>query len=369
MSEFSLIRCASALFAGGARIVDVPRVTDEVMSAWAAGRVNLIGDHTDYTGGLAAPMTIQFGTTVTVRHGGTDVRLRSDRYAGECRVPIDVRNPAATEPAWARYVAGVVAELHPPTGATGHITSDLPIGAGLSSSASLEVAVALALGADDDPGELAQMCQRAEQRASGVPCGILDQLAITHGRAGHLLRLDCTTREAIPVPLPSGVEVFAVHSGEARALDSSQYALRRAQCAAAERLIGPLRTADVARVQAIDDPLIRSRARHVVTENLRVDAFVAALRGEDIDCAGRLMVDSHASLRDDFEVSTPVVDRLVEAMLTLPGVRGARMTGGGFGGVVVAICDPGTTVPVGKSWRLRAVNGTVAPRTGGTRRR
>src|SRR5581483_8960409 len=171
------------------------------VSAFAPGRVNVIGDHTDYTGGLALPMAIAEGTTVTVERGGDVVRLASDDEPLPAIVPLDVAEPSAVEPTWARYVAGVVAELRPETGARGTVSTTLPVGAGLSSSAALEVAVALSLGFEGDALALARLCQRAEHRASGVPCGIMDQLTAAAGVEGSLLLLDCRTFTVTPVPL------------------------------------------------------------------------------------------------------------------------------------------------------------------------
>ncbi|MET0726738.1 MAG: galactokinase [Acidimicrobiales bacterium] len=318
--------------------------------AHAPGRVNVIGEHTDYTGGLVLPMAIDLGTTVVGRRGGDVVRLASAHAPEEAVVPLDVADPAAAHPAWARYVAGVVAEVAPTSGLAGEVTTTLPVGAGLSSSAALEVAVALALGADQEPLGLARRCQRAEQRASGVPCGIMDQLASTSGVEGSLLLIDCRTEQVTPVPLPDGVAVVAVHSGQSRTLASSAYADRLAECRAAEAEIGPLRDATPADVAGLANQRLRRRARHVVTENARVGDFVAALRAEDLRAAGELIVASHRSLADDFEVSTRALDQLVERLLATPGVLGARLTGGGFGGAVVALVEPGTTV---EGWWLR----------------
>ena len=169
--------------------------------AFAPGRVNLIGDHTDTTGGLVLPMAIHLGTTVDVERGGDEVRLRSDTEAEPAAVALDVADPAQASPAWARYVAGVVAAVRPAAGAVGTVATTLPVGAGLSSSAALEVAVALALGFTGSPVALASACQRAEHAASGVPSGIMDQLASAAGVAGAALLIDCTTLERTPVPL------------------------------------------------------------------------------------------------------------------------------------------------------------------------
>ena len=297
--------------------------------------MNLIGDHTDYTGGLVLPMAIDRWTTVT-----------GVRTAGEVRV--QSRHAAEAKP----YVDAVARELGFDGGFDGCIDSTVPIGAGLSSSAALEVAVALALGFSGPPLELARLCQRAEHRATGVPTGIMDQLTAAAGVEGHALLIDCTTFAVSPVPLPDGVAVVVVDSGQRRPLAGSAYGERAAQCAAAEVVVGPLRTATMSDVARIADGLVRRRARHVVTENARVAAFAAALEAGDVAEAGRLMAASHASLRDDFDVSTPVVDALVARLAAMPGVLGVRMTGGGFGGCVVALARPGA---LHEGWLVRPV--------------
>lgn len=320
------------------------------VTAFAPGRVNLIGDHTDHTGGLCLPMAVSMGVTVSGRRGGDRIRLRSTATHGAVDLPLRVDDPAGIEPPWARYVAGIVAEAAPSEGLDAVISSDLPMGAGLSSSAALEVAIALALGCDDDPVAVAQRCQRAEQRASGVPCGILDQLASLAGTTGHALVLDCRTNTWRPVPVPDTLEIVVVHSGQERALAGSAYAERRAQCEAAEAHIGPLRGATLGDVDSIPDPVLRRRARHVVTENQRVRDAADALAVDDRSALGTLFDDSHRSLRDDFEVSTPVVDALVDRLRSAPGVHGVRITGGGFGGCVVAVTEPGA-LPDGRAVR------------------
>ena len=324
--------------------------------AFAPGRVNLIGDHTDYTGGLVLPMAVEWGTTVEVERGGDRVELRSAVEHRPAVVDLDVADPAAVEPAWARYVAGVVGVLRPRVGASGTVRTSLPVGAGLSSSASLEVAVALALGFEGTALELALACQRAEHLASGVPCGVMDQLASAAGVEGAALLIDCTSLEVVPVPVPGGVEVVVVDSGESRALAGSAYGARRADCEAAARLLGPLREASLDDVAELGDEVLRRRARPVVSENARVAAFAELLRVGDAAAAGALMSASHASLRDDMEVSTPAVDRLVAELAATPGVHGARLTGAGFGGCVVALADAASPV---LGWRLHPSGGAT----------
>lgn len=321
------------------------------VTAVAPGRVNLIGDHTDYTGGLALPMAIDLVTTVTGQPGGDQIVLRSEDESEPALLALRVADPAAVEPPWARYVAGVVAELRPTTGFTGTVSTSIPVGAGLSSSAALELAVALALGARTDPLPLALLGQRAEQRASGVPCGIMDQLASASGVEDHALLLDCHSLSVRPVALPDDVDVVVIHSGEARRLAASGYAERRTQCEAAEDIVGPLRLLHEPALDRIVDPVLRRRARHVVTENARVMAFVEAFEVGDVSTAGRLMADSHASLAGDFEVSTPTIDALVRRLASTRGVHGVRMTGGGFGGCVVALTEPGI---LSEGWTVQA---------------
>ena len=326
------------------------------MKVFAPGRVNLIGDHTDYTGGLVFPMAIDLGTVVEGEPGGDVVRLTSADIEGEVVVPLDVDDPAAVSPSWGRYVAGVVSVVRPAAGFTGTVSTTLPVGAGLSSSAALEVAVALAVGFEGSRLELALACQRAEQVASGVPCGIMDQLASVCGVEGHALLIDCEAMTVRPVPLPAEASVVVIHSGEPRQLADSAYAERRAACEAAEAVVGPLNAAGLDAVAALDDPVTRARARHVVSENARVRRFAAALDAGDLAECGRLMVASHESLRDDFEVSTPGLDKLVAELVATPGVYGARLTGAGFGGCVVALAAPGA-VPPDRGWHVRPTPG------------
>ena len=326
---------------------------DEV-TAVAPGRVVLIGDHTDYTGGLCMPMAIDLATTISGTTGGRRVRLESADEPLAADVAIDLSDPTVLEPFWSRYVGGVVAQMRPQHGLIGRVTTTIPIGAGLSSSAAFEVALALALGFDGSPLQLAQLCREAEQRASGVPCGILDQLSSAAGRAGHVMVLDCHALTIEYEPMSSDVEVVVIHSGQERTLAGSGYAERVLQCLAVEARIGPLRLATLAQVASLDDPLLARRAHHVVTENQRVRDFAAALRMGDHKAAGDLMVESHQSLRNDYETSTPIVDALVSHLIATTGVFGARITGGGFGGCVVALTEPGA---LDNGWHVRPADG------------
>lgn len=323
----------------------------------APGRVNLIGDHTDYTGGLAFPMAIDRWTTIDYEPAPSSVDLTS----ADEPIPVSLPVTAGTNGSagsdgsavgvdgWGRYVAAVIAEIEPTDGIAGRVATTIPIGAGLSSSAALEVALALALGFDGSPLELAQLCRRAEHRATGVPTGIMDQLCIASAIAGSATLIDCHSLEVSAVPVPEEIEIvvrFVAH----RTLEGSEYDARVEQCRRVEELIGPLRLATEDDVAAIDDPVLARRARHVVTENQRVRDFAAALAAGEYPAAGALMTDGHRSLADDYETSIPVMDDAVAALVASPGVFGARMTGGGFGGSVVALCRPGSGVD---GWKVK----------------
>ena len=347
----------------GARAVGVAG-EDSLVRAVAPGRVNLIGDHTDYTGGLVLPMAVDRATPVELRRHGVVVELVSTASPDAVVVDLGVSSAEAPGvPGWGRYVAGVVAVLRPPQGGSGVVSSTVPIGAGLSSSSALTVALALALGFSGSARDLARTCQRAEQLGSGVPGGIMDQLCSAAAIEGSALLIDCETLGLRPVPVPGGAEVLVAHSGTDRALVGSAYAERRADCDRAAALLGPLREASVADAEALADPLLVRRARHVVSENRRVLECAAALEAGDLEEAGRLMSESHRSLRDDFDVSTVALDAVVAALEEVPGVHGARLTGAGFGGCVVALADAGTLERLdasalpGPVWSVRAAGG------------
>ena len=322
------------------------------MRAIAPGRVNLIGDHTDYTGGLVFPMAINRHTVIDARFtDDSSVSLKSADEPDAAHFNLPVRDFSSLQPQWSRYIAAVAAECKATQGISGTISTDIPIGSGLSSSAALEVAAALALGFDGSQQELAQLTQRAEHAATGVPTGIMDQLCIASARENHAMLIDCSTLEIVHSPIPEGCKIvvqFIAH----RTLQGSEYSDRVQQCTTAESIIGPLRAASIDMVELIEDVTISKRARHVITENQRVRAFAQALASYDLQHAGNLMNEGHRSLAHDFDTSTSTMNKAVEEIQNLQGVYGARMTGGGFGGCVVALCSREADVP---GWTVSAV--------------
>ena len=328
-------------------------MSEALLSYRSPGRVNLIGDHTDYTGGLVLPMAIDRYTTICGTRTPSKIRLHSQNEPEIVEFELPISSPEKIMPSWGRYVAGVAAEMqNRAQGFEGEISCTIPIGAGLSSSAALEVATALALGDTGTPVERAKLCQRAEFRSVGVPCGIMDQLTVASGIRDHALLIDCHEMTISPVQLPNDVKVIVQFIAE-RELTSSGYAERVAQCNAAEEIVGPLRVTNLSSLANITDKTIFRRARHVVSENQRVRDFAAMLRAGDLKSAGKLMIESHNSLDHDFETSTPQMNAAVAAALSQPGVFGARMTGGGFGGCIVILAD--TTANL-DGWQVRAVN-------------
>ena len=322
------------------------------MRVVAPGRVNLIGEHTDYTGGLVFPMAIDRWTTIDYDVTGSGIVLDSADADGTVSIALGKSFDAAMTPSWGKYVGAVASLLDSPRGISGHVSTTIPVGAGLSSSAALEIAVALALGSELPSSELAQLTRRAEHLATGVPTGIMDQLCIASARDGHGTMIDCRTLEVTHVPIPTDVKIvvrFIAH----RTLVGSAYADRVAQCAAAESIIGPLRDASLADVAAITDATIASRARHVISENARVLTFASALASGDYSTAGEIMSDCHRSLAEDFATSNDQMNTAVRDMRAVPGVFGARMTGGGFGGCIVALCEPDAVVD---GWHVKPVS-------------
>jgi galactokinase len=318
----------------------------------APGRVNLIGEHTDYNDGFVLPCAINRDTVVAAGFA-TDGLIRviaSDLEGAEDSFGITA--PIAHDRAeWANYVRGVAWSLldngHSLASTQLAIAGDVPLGSGLSSSASLEVAVGLALtelaNHKIDPTRLAQIAQQAENHFVGCACGIMDQLISTRAVAGSALLIDCRSLECRAVKLPDGVSVIIAHSGVRHAHAGGEYNDRRAQCETAARHYGvkalrDLSFEDLENGKAGLDDVSYRRARHVVTENDRTLRAADALENGDLRSLGALMAQSHQSMRDDFEITVPAVDRLAEIMAApLSGDGGARMTGGGFGGCVVAV--------------------------------
>jgi galactokinase len=316
--------------------------------ASAPGRVNLLGDHTDYNGGFVLPSPIPQQTTVEVGFGAE----HDEVYSADLQEKIRFARSGPLH-GFARYVGGCLRVLES-NGAVIPalrlvVTSEVPLRAGLSSSAALEVATLRAvdalLGIGLGAVELAQLAQRAEVEHAGVSCGIMDQMASSLGRADMMLFLDTMTLEHRLLPLPSAAELLVVDSGVPRELANSPYNLRRKECAAAAEKIGVglLREiTDLNRVGELPHPLER-RAKHVVSENARVTAATSA----DAQTFGKLMNESHSSLSVDFEVSAPAVDALVSFLQSRDAVFGARLTGAGFGGACVALVRAGTAGTVG----------------------
>ena len=321
----------------------------------APGRVNLIGEHTDYNDGFVLPCAIERSTFVAAA-GADDGRISvSSADFGDSDAFVAGDPFARSGKGWADYVRAVAAALPVPggIGARLAIAGDVPLGAGLSSSASLDVALALALaslaGLTLDCVEIARTAQRAENDLVGCPCGIMDPLVATRAKAGHALLIDCRSLDCRPIALPADLAIFVVHSGIRHSNNDGAYEMRRRQCEAAARHfeVGALRDLDLERLESEGkglDPLLLRRARHVVTENARVLACANALSAGDLASVGHLMRESHRSMRDDFEITIPRIDALAGIMDDVLAKRGgARMTGGGFGGCVVALC-PGDLV-------------------------
>jgi galactokinase len=317
----------------------------------APGRVNLMGEHTDYNDGWVLPVTLDRGVVVAAARrddGVLDIRSRQ-APGGPVSLPL-ASLTAGSVTGWAAYPAGVAwamrAAGHAVGGASLVVDSDLPRGAGLSSSAALECATALALAGLYELAvprrELAQLARRAENEMAGVPCGIMDQSASLLGEARHALLLDCRTGESTPVPFDpagAGLGLLVVDTGARHALTDGRYALRRQECERAARALGVSSLRDVvdaARASRAAGPVLARRARHVTADNLRVHEAVALLKAGDVAGLGPVLRASHVSLRDDFEVSWPEADAAVAAAEGA-GALGARMVGGGFGGSVVAL--------------------------------
>lgn len=324
---------------------------------FAPGRVNLIGEHVDYNGGACLPIALPHGTCAAVDRRGGVLRVTSGDRTSE--VPVDL--PGRGE--WSDYVAGVLWAAEVP-GAWVTIDSTVPIGAGLSSSAALECAVGAALGLEGDA--LAEAGVRAESRYVGAPTGGLDQAVAVHGLAGHALLLDFDSGERRQVPFDlaaAGLALLVVDTRVSHALSEGDggYATRRAECERAAEALGVDLLARADSWEGLGDPVLTARARHVITETARTHAVVAALETGDWERVGELFTASHASLRDDFEVSCPELDAVVATALE-HGALGARMTGGGFGGSAIALVRADAVDEVGAAVDAAfAAQGWAAP--------
>jgi galactokinase len=322
----------------------------------APGRVNLIGEHTDYNDGFVLPAAIGLQSIVAVRRRpDTIIRMIAADF-GDAESQFDLAEPItrdADQP-WSDYIRGVAAVMQAEGVELGGVdmlvAGDIPQGSGLSSSASLSVASGMAFGGLFDSGgfdatQIALIAQRAECDFVGMRCGNMDQLASAHGAAGHALLIDCRSLNVRPVALPPDMAILIVHSGISRGLVDGHYNERRAQCEAVARQMGvaALRdmTLDQLKAARADlDPVAYRRARHVVSENARTLAAADAMAAGDLIALGELMAASHASMQGDFEISLPAIDALVGELHGAIGARGgARMTGGGFGGAVVALVE------------------------------
>ncbi|MFG2017454.1 galactokinase [Actinomadura geliboluensis] len=332
----------------------------------APGRVNLIGEHTDYNDGFVLPFALSRGVTVAAaRRDDGVVEVRSRQASTAVTAPVDgppvVSEGWPAEHAWAAYPVGVARVLreHGTGGASMLIDSDLPQGAGLSSSAALECATALALcdlhGVEIDRPALARLAQRAENEQVGMPCGLMDQSASLLCKAGHALMLDCRSGLSSQVPFDpaaAGLTLLVVDTRASHALTGGEYGRRRAECEEAASLLGVDALRDVkdlaAALGSLKDPVLRRRVQHVVTENHRVEATVGLLRAGALPEFGAMLNASHLSLRDQFEVSWPEADATVDAALRA-GARGGRMVGGGFGGSVIVLAPAARAERVGEA--------------------
>ena len=317
----------------------------------APGRVNLIGEHTDYNEGYVLPLAIERAAWIALRpRADPEVSVWSMDFGEGARFTLELLEHGG--PAWSEYLKGTAWSLqdagHRCIGWDGVIASDVPIGAGLSSSAAIELATARALAAASgltwEPAPFAQLAQRAENEWVGVGCGIMDQMISATGSAGHAVLIDCRTLGARAVPLPERTVVVILDTGTRRGLVESAYNERRRQCEAAAAFFSVAALRDVtvdtlkSRAHGLDATTTR-RAKHVITENDRTVAAADAMCRGDAVALGRLMNESHASLRDDFEVSSSALDAMVAIARTRPECHGARMTGAGFGGCAVALVD------------------------------
>lgn len=316
----------------------IPRV-------WRApGRVNLIGEHTDYSLGLVLPVAIDLACWVAAAPSDDEfLRVYSEQLSAGSQWRVADIPKAVPVGDWTDRIVGIAWELSRRVvslqGTNVLIDSEVPLGGGLSSSAALGVSLALALGGPHDPLELAKTARAAEMDFVGVPCGIMDQFISAGGEEGAAVLLDCRSLQWRTVKLPPGLAIVTANSMVKHELGESAYRTRVEECAEAARRLGVPTLRDAASPAGLDGVILK-RARHVVSENARVEKFVAAAAAENLPEMGRLVSESHASLRDDFEVSCAELDFLVETALGVDGVFGARMIGGGFGGSTVNLVRP-----------------------------
>jgi len=310
----------------------------------APGRVNLIGEHTDYNDGFVLPIAIDLACyAATAPSHDNMLRLYSLNLEQGREWPVERVPNLYPQKDWSDYVVGVARQMPGLRGRNIMFHSTVPLGSGLSSSAAIEVASALALGRQDLTVELAELCRKAENQFVGLPSGIMDQYVAIFGREHAAIQIDCRSLTSVAVKLPAGVAVVAVNSMVKHELGTSAYRERVAECRLAVEQIGgieSLRDATEDQLARIEDEAARKRARHVLSENRRVQEFAAACRLGDLTEMGRLFVASHRSMQQDYEISCSEIDFLVDTALTIPGVHGARMTGGGFGGCTVNLVDP-----------------------------
>ncbi len=322
------------------------------LEGYAPGRLEILGNHTDYNEGVVLACAISMGVTVRGEPRAEPIAsLRSEEMGTAIEVNLD-SGPlqALADRHWANYPIGVIEHLRRTgvdlPGFSADISATLPVGAGLSSSAAVLVATAKFLlklsGRSMEPMALARFCRQVENEFVGVPCGLLDQASSVFGKANHLVLLDCRTETVEQIPFPESLALLVTHSGVAHAMGGGEYAERREQCFEAARILGvpALRDADAAMLEAargtMSDVVFR-RATHIIGENARVLQGLALLREGDDAGFGRLMWSSHESSRVCFENSTPELDRLVELTRHIPGILGSRLTGGGFGGATVSL--------------------------------
>jgi len=334
--------------------------------------VTLIGDHTDYNEGLSLPIAVDLFTEATFSEQADSFffGLSSDQFDEPWEIPLpndphESVSRTHINPPEAALATALVALLAPPAGGHLRVTSTVPVGAGLASSAAFSVALALALGHERDALALARLDQRAEA-ASGAHVGLLDPIAIVDATAGHALCIDFAspTLERHQVSIPDTGAFMIIHSEASRRLSASAYSARRAECDRAAHEIGrPLGRCTLGDLSVLVDPILRRRARHVITECARVRDVEQLLGQGDLAGVGEVMSAGHRSLAEDYRVSIPEVDELVEQLEGIPGVLGARMSGGGFGGCVIALCeadspatDPAYFAPR-RAWRVSPANG------------